>query len=100
MIGLLIFLGIVAAIVSYAVVTHKVIGIMDDAGCKGSFIEWLTALVPIVNLIMLIRNWSLLDRNTWKEQFETMSDKMKNERERHAKVKERSAKIGRELLND
>lgn len=98
--ALLIILCIAAAIVAYGVITHKVIRIMDDAGCKGSFIEWLTALVPIVNLIMLIRNWSLLDRNTWKEQFETMSDKMKNERERHAKAKERSAKIERELLND
>lgn len=98
--ALLVILGIAAAIVAYGIITHKVIGIMDDAGCKGSFIEWLTALVPIVNLIMLIRNWSLLDRDTWIEQFETMSDKMKNERERHAKAKERSAKIGRELLND
>lgn len=98
--GLLIILGIIAAIVAYAVVTHKVVDIMDDAGCKGSFIEWFVAITPIVNFIMLIRNWSLLDRDTWVEQFETMSDKMKNERERHAKAKERSAKIGRELLND
>lgn len=97
---LLIILCIAAVIIAYAVVTIKVIDIMNDAGCKGSFIEWLTAIVPIVNLIMLIRNWSLLDRDTWKEQFETMSGKMKNERERHAKAKERSAKIGRELLNE
>lgn len=100
MLTLFIVFGVIFAIIGYAFVTYHVINIMDEAGCKGSFIEWITVLVPIINLIMLIRNWSLLDRDTWKEQFETMSDKMKNERERHAKAKERSAKIARELLND
>ena len=100
MIGLLIFLGIVAAIVSYAVVTNKVIDIMDDAGCKGSFIEWFVAITPFVNLVMLIKNWSLLDRDTWTEQIKTMNDKMRNEREQHEKMKQRTAKINRELLND
>lgn len=98
--ALLIIFGIIAIIVAYVVVTDKVVGIMDDAGCRGSFIEWLTALTPIVNLIMLIKNWSLLDRDTWIEQFETMSDKMKNERERRIEDKERTAKIERQLLND
>lgn len=87
MIGFLIFLGITAAIISYGVVTHKVIGIMDDAGCEGSFIEWVVAIVPIVNLIMLIKNWSLLDRDTLAEQIKTMKDKMRNKRERHERMK-------------
>ena len=98
--ALLIVLGIAATIVAYGVITHKVIGIMDEAGCKWSFIEWLTALVPIVNLIMLINNWSLLDRDTWLEQFKNMNDKMRNERERHNKAKQISTEVTRKLLGD
>ena len=98
--GLLIFFGIVALIAAYVIISKRVIDIMDDAGCRGEFVEWFVALAPIVHTIFLIRNWSLLNRDSWVEQYKAMSDKMKNERDRRYKEKERSANISRNLLND
>ena len=61
---LLIIFGIIAIIVAliaaYVIISKKVIDIMDDAGCRGEFVEWFVALAPIVHTIFLIRNWSLL----------------------------------------
>ena len=83
--ALLIVFGVIFCIVAYAVISHKVITIMDEANCKGTFIEWATALLPIVHLVFLIKNWDLLGGDTWNEQYNEMYRKINRMRERNQK---------------
>lgn len=79
---LLIIFGAIALIVLYVVISQTVINLMDKCGCKGSFVEWSIALLPIVHTIFLIKNWDLLDRDTWDEQYKEMYRKIDRRRER------------------
>ena len=81
--ALLIVFGVIFCLVAYAVICYKVITIMDDADCKGTFIEWATALLPIVHLVFLIKNWDLLGGDTWDEQYKEMYRKINRMRERN-----------------
>lgn len=83
--ALLIVFGVIFCIVAYAVISYKVITIMDDANCKGTFIEWATALLPIVHLVFLIKNWDLLGGDTWNEQYNEMYRKINRMREKNQK---------------
>lgn len=78
---LLIIFGVIALIVLYVVISHTVVNIMDKSGCKGSFVEWSIALLPIVHTIFLIKNWDLLERDTWDEQYREMNNKIDKRRE-------------------
>ena len=78
---LLIILGVIALIVVYGVISHTVVNLMDKSGCKGSFVEWSIALLPIVHTIFLIKNWDLLERDTWDEQYKEMYSKIDRRRE-------------------
>ena len=78
---LLILFACILLIATYGIVTHNVIEIMDKSGCRGSFIEWSIALLPIVHTIFLIKNWDLLERDTWDEQYREMNNKIDKRRE-------------------
>lgn len=78
---LLIIFGVIALIVLYGVISHTVVNLMDKSGCKGSFVEWSIALLPIVHTIFLIKNWDLLERDTWDEQYKEMYRKIDRRRE-------------------
>lgn len=78
---LLIIFGVIALIVLYGVISHTVVNLMDKSGCKGSFVEWSIALLPIVHTIFLIKNWDLLEIDTWDEQYKEMYRKIDRRRE-------------------
>ena len=79
--ALLITICIILLVVFYVIVSHKAVYIMEKSGCKGSFIEWSIVLLPIVHTVFLIKNWDLLGRTSWDEQYKEMYRKIDKWRE-------------------
>lgn len=78
MIGLVIFLGITFCVVTYVLLCHHCIDILDCAGCRGTFVEWFSCLCPFVHIIIYVKYKEIAGYKPWKKKRVQLKNEYRN----------------------